>query len=94
MLGAISTKFNKAYVEIAAKTNKQSVIDFMKNYLAYHRNSILIMDNHKSHKSKELKTICNSFNVKIVFLPPISSSLNPVERLWSVVKYRWGNYLL
>ena len=43
----------------------------------------LIMDQAGWHKSGELK--CHS-NIEIVYLPPYSPELNPVERLWQWLK--------
>ena len=55
---------------------------------------MLVLDNHKAHKGKELKNICAANNVELLFLPPISSSLNPVERLWSWVKFKFSEHLV
>ena len=49
MIGAISTKSNKAYVEIAERTSKDEVVRFFHNYLPNHKGAVLVMDNHKSH---------------------------------------------
>lgn len=47
------------------------------------RNLILIMDQAGWHKSKELAI---PTNIKIMFLPPYSPELNPVERFWRYLK--------
>ncbi len=44
---------------------------------------LLIMDGAGWHKSKEL-IIPN--NIEIIYLPPYSPELNPVERLWLYIK--------
>ena len=54
----------------------------------------MVMDNHAAHKSLKVRAICNRHNVKIAFLPSVSSNLNPVERFWSVVKAEWSKYLV
>ena len=43
----------------------------------------LIMDQAGWHKAKELKIPCN---IRILYLPPYSPELNPVERLWLHIK--------
>ncbi len=48
----------------------------------------VIMDNaafHKSSKVKELigKAVCN-----LIYLPPYSPDLNPIENCWAVIKKR------
>jgi len=45
--------------------------------------NVLVLDNGQFHKAKKL-TIPE--NVRLVFLPPYSPELNPVERLWQDVK--------
>ena len=44
---------------------------------------LLVMDGAGWHKSKQLE-IPN--NIEIVYLPPYSPELNPVERLWAYIK--------
>lgn len=44
---------------------------------------ILIMDQAGWHRSKELKI---PKNIKILFLPPYSPELNPIEKLWEWIK--------
>lgn len=47
------------------------------------RQAILVMDGAGWHKSKNLKI---PPNLQIIFLPPYSPQLNPVERLWKFIK--------
>ena len=49
-------------------------------------NSILVMDNMKSHHAKAVKNLLDSFGVRYIYLPPYSPDLNPIEKLWSKVK--------
>lgn len=48
----------------------------------------LIMDGAGWHKSKDLVV---PENIKIVYLPPYSPELNPVERLWLYIKSKLLN---
>ena len=34
------------------------------------------------------------FGVELLFLPPASSVMNPIETLWAVIKRRWRQKLL
>ena len=49
-------------------------------------NSVLIMDNMKSHYAKAVKNLLDSSGVRYIYLPPYSPDLNPVEKFWSKVK--------
>ncbi|OQB91582.1 MAG: hypothetical protein BWX83_00508 [Candidatus Cloacimonetes bacterium ADurb.Bin117] len=53
---------------------------FMSNFAC---NGLLIMDQAGWHKSKALVI---PKNIDIWFLPPYSPELNPVERLWKMIK--------
>lgn len=46
----------------------------------------LIIDNASFHKSKQIIEIIESVNCKIIFLPPYSPDLNPIEHHWSGIK--------
>ena len=94
MMGAVSTKSDRAYVEIHPKTKKEYVNIYFRNYLPRHKGCIVIMDNHKCHKGSELKMIFQQNDCAMVFLPSVSSNLNPAEKLWSFVKKKWQNHLL
>lgn len=57
--------------------------EFSRNYP--NEQILLVMDGAGWHKSKKLEV---PHNIKIVYLPPYSPELNPVERLWAYVKSR------
>lgn len=48
----------------------------------------VIMDNASFHKSKKTKELIESVGCKVIFLPPYSSDLNPIEKFWANMK-RW-----
>ena len=49
-------------------------------------NSVLIMDNMKSHHAKAVRNLLDSSSVRYIYLPPYSPDLNPIEKLWSKAK--------
>ncbi len=49
-------------------------------------NSVLAMDNMKSHHAKAVKELLDSSGVRYIYLPPYSPDLNPIEKLWSKIK--------
>ena len=51
------------------------------------------MDNHSSHRSDSILEYLEQKDVEIIFLPAYSSTLNPVERVWSLFKHEWGKEL-
>ncbi|WP_143485702.1 IS630 family transposase [Francisella tularensis] len=46
----------------------------------------IVMDNASFHKSSKLIEIANKFDVQILYLPPYSPDLNPIEKVWATLK--------
>ena len=46
------------------------------------------MDNLRAHKASVMNTEWSP-GFERLFLPPYSCALNPIERLWSVIKNEW-----
>ena len=47
---------------------------------------IVIMDNASIHKSDETRHLIESVGCKLIFLPPYSPDLNPIEHFWAKLK--------
>ncbi|KAI7966616.1 hypothetical protein MJO29_002364 [Puccinia striiformis f. sp. tritici] len=50
------------------------------------RNSVLIMDNATLHHGGEVANLCDQQGVLLLYLPPYSSDMNPIEKVFSVLK--------
>ena len=48
---------------------------------------IVIMDNLGSHKAKAIRTAIRSVGARLLFLPPYSPDLNPIEQVFSKLKH-------
>jgi transposase len=46
----------------------------------------LIMDNARYNRSCKVKVLAEKLGIKLVYLPPYSPNLNPIERLWKFFK--------
>ena len=46
----------------------------------------IVMDNASFHKSSKLAEIVSKFDVQILYLPPYSPDLNPIEKVWTNFK--------
>lgn len=51
-----------------------------------HRGDIVIMDNLSSHKVKGIVEAITGVGASVVYLPPYSPDLNPIEMMWSKMK--------
>lgn len=47
---------------------------------------VVVMDNLSSHKGKAVRQLIESVDARLVYLPPYSPDLNPIEQMWSKAK--------
>lgn len=52
---------------------------------------VLIMDNAAFHKSQNTLELVNTAGCELVFLPPYSPDLNPIEKFWANLKKKIRN---
>ena len=55
--------------------------------------SVLIMDNATFHNKNRLEDIADEYGFRLMFLPPYSPDLNPIENVWANIKNRLRFYL-
>jgi putative transposase len=46
----------------------------------------LVLDNFATHKAKLVKNKAKELNIELIYLPPYSPDLNPIEYLWKSIK--------
>lgn len=46
----------------------------------------IIMDNASFHRKSKLIPLAQSYGYNLIFLPPYSPELNPIEKYWSWIK--------
>jgi transposase len=46
------------------------------------------MDNASFHKSQKIRDLIESVGCRLIFSPPYSPDLNPIEKFWANMK-RW-----
>ena len=47
---------------------------------------VVVMDNASFHKSPRVKDVIEKAECKLIFLPPYSPDLNPIETFWANMK--------
>ena len=70
------------------KGNYQSTIEHLKQVREKYPNKklLFLLDNATWHKKQEVQEFCEDNNMRLIFLPPYSPELNPIERVWSFLK--------
>jgi len=49
-------------------------------------NSVIILDNCVVHRHADVKLMCDEAGIRLLFLPPYSPDLNPIEETFNVLK--------
>lgn len=85
----------KNVLMMSGKSKKEEFIAFLR--LIRKRNPkkriVILLDNAKIHWAKDSQKETNKLGIKMVFLPPYSPDLNPVEFLWKDLKRRLAKFL-
>jgi len=76
-------------IVITAKADKGNTVTFFSFLLlvakAYHdRKIVMVLDNVPYHHARRLKPVLERYKhrIELVYLPPYSPDLNPIERVW------------
>ena len=85
-----------SYEIVQGSIAKDLFLEFLRNKVMSHchrydpanplPNSVLIMDNASSHKSADVRALCDEFGVRLEFLPPYSPDYNPIEESFAELK--------
>lgn len=85
-------KENKPLAPMAFKgyCNTEVVLAWVEQMLipALNPGDVVIWDNATFHKSKQLAQLFEKAGIGLLFLPPYSPDLNPIEQFWAWLKAR------
>lgn len=90
LVGAINLQKMEVLTQEYDTVDADSVINFLKVLEASSKATTIhvICDNGRSNKNKALQEYLKTSKVKIHYLPPYSPNLNPIERLWKIMRER------
>ena len=57
------------------------------------KDAVIVMDNAAFHRKKRLFEIAERFQLTLIFLPPYSPELNPIEKLWAWLKRKIASFV-
>lgn len=69
--------------------NKNSVCEILRKIRKKNPNEekiYFVLDGAAYNRSKKVKNLAKKLKIKILYLPPYSPNLNPIERLWKFMK--------
>lgn len=85
IIGAIDLKDLNVITTNNPKVNGEHIIAFLKKLEEKNTDKskiYLICDNAGYHRSKKVREYLQNTRIDLLFLPPYSPNLNPIERLW------------
>jgi transposase len=88
MLGAITIEGVLAAASIDAATDSEIFTSFIEDVLvpALRPGRVVVMDNLPAHKIVAVRRAIEAARCRLVYLPPYSPDLSPIENIWSKVK--------
>lgn len=86
--GAISLAGEKMITQEYATIDGDSMVDFLQKIEANSTAATIyvIMDNARSNKNKKVTEYLKSSRITIRYLPAYSPNLNPIERVWKLMR--------
>ncbi len=88
ILGAISIRGMIATMTIEAATDREIFLAYLDHCLCpeLRPGDVVVMDNLSSHKVKGVRQKIETAGAELLYLPPYSPDLNPIEKAWSKLK--------
>jgi len=75
-------------IDFKDHSKKEDVCEFLRE-IRFHnpeKEIVLILDNFRSHRAKDSVKCAEECGIKLIFLPPYSPDLNPIEFIWKSIK--------
>lgn len=78
----------KSAIQFMENSKKESICNFLEEIRGRNPEGriVIILDNFPSHKAKKTTEKAQQLDIQLVFLPPYSPDLNPIEQIWKDVK--------
>ena len=88
VVGAIALDGIRAMMAYEGGTTKEAFLHFVRHALApsLRRNDVVVWDNLRAHYADEVRAAIEAVGARVMFLPPYSPELNPIEEMWSKLK--------
>lgn len=88
MIAAITVQGMLAAASVDAATDTDVFVTFLREALvpALRPGMVVVMDNLATHKVAAVRQAIESAQCRLVYLPPYSPDLSPIENIWSKVK--------
>ena len=88
ILGALSLRGLLATMTIEEATDGDIFLAYVEQVLcpALHPGDVVVMDNLSAHKVSGVRELIQAAGAELLYLPPYSPDLNPIEKAWAKLK--------
>lgn len=88
VIGAIALDGVRAMMAYEGGTTKVAFLHFVRTVLvpSLHDGDVVVMDNLRAHYADGVEDAIAAVGAAILYLPPYSPELNPIEQTWSKLK--------
>ena len=79
---------NESVVDFKENSKKESVCEFLEKTREKNpdKTIFIVLDNFSSHWAKKTRRKAKKLNIVLIYLPPYSLDLNPIEKIWRAIK--------
>lgn len=88
MIGALDVNGVRALMTVEGATDGEVFETFIERMLLrkLKPGDVVVLDNVGAHKTAEVRRLIRAAGARVLFLPPYSPDLNPIELCWSKLK--------
>ena len=88
MLAAISLEGISSPMTVPGAVDGLVFLEYVKQVLCpeLEEGDVVVMDNLSAHKVKGVREAIEEVGARVLYLPPYSPDLNPIEKCWSKIK--------
>lgn len=88
ILGALCSRGMLASMYLPGSCDQQVFLKYLEEVLLPELwpGAVVVLDNLSVHKSPRVEELLASRGVQVIYLPPYSPDLNPIEKAWSKLK--------
>jgi len=88
LIGALRLSGMVAPMTVEAATDGEVFLAYVEHFLCpvLRSEDVVVMDNLSAHKVDGIRQLIETRGAKLLYLPPYSPDLNPIEKAWSKIK--------
>ena len=88
LIGALRVSGMVAPMTVEAATDGEIFLAYVEHFLCpqLRPEDVVVMDNLSAHKVDGVRQLIEATGARLLYLPPYSPDLNPIEKMWSKIK--------